>query len=328
MKYIFGPVPSRRLGRSLGIDPTVRPDGAKACNWNCIYCQLGRTHPLMGSREIFSPPQDMLRELDGALAGEAGHDVDWITFVGSGEPTINADLGEMLRGVKAMTPLPVAVITNGSLLSLPDVRKDLMVADAVMPTLDAGDELTFLRINRPHPQFGFTRHIDGLVAFRREYHGKIWLETMLISGLNDDEGSLTRLAKAIEKISPDEVHIVLPTRPPVEPWVRPSDDEGVLRARSILGRVARVVHPDEAYGDFSLNADTDPLEAVAKTLARHPMSDEELRRSLAQWGETNPDAILKTLVESGRAHQILRYDKVFWLGSLPVKATGEASDPA
>jgi len=201
MKYIFGPVPSRRLGRSLGIDPTVRADGGKACNWNCVYCQPGRTHTFTGSRETLSPSAEVLHELDGALAGEAGKNVDWITFVGSGEPTLSADLGEMLRGVKAMTPLPVAVITNGSLLSLPGVRNDLMVADAVMPTLDAGDELTFLRINRPHPQFGFTRHIDGLVDFRREYHGKIWLETMLISGLNDDEGSLTRLAKAIEKIA-------------------------------------------------------------------------------------------------------------------------------
>ncbi|OHD81589.1 MAG: hypothetical protein A3J97_07025 [Spirochaetes bacterium RIFOXYC1_FULL_54_7] len=282
MNYIFGPVPSRRLGRSLGIDPTARPGSAKACNWNCVYCQLGSTHHLMAERQRFFQPEAMLDELRKALV-ELADAVDWVTFVGSGEPTLNIDLGIMLRGIKAMTELPVAVITNGSTLSLPEVRADLAGADAVLPTLDAGNELTYLRINRPQHHYTFQSHIDGLTAFRQEYRGKLWLETMLVAGLNDDESSLEQLASIVEDIAPDELHLVLPTRPPTEPWVLPTDAEGLLRAMAILGRVTKVVHPDEAYGDFSLGA----------------------------------DALLQTLTRTGRVHMIRRYGKIFWLGSLP-----------
>ncbi|MBN2873696.1 MAG: radical SAM protein [Spirochaetales bacterium] len=316
MNYVFGPVPSRRLGRSLGVDPTARPGGHKACNWNCVYCQLGHTRHLMTGRERFFPPEAVLDELQSALKESQGG-VDWITFVGSGEPTLNIDLGAMLRGVKAMTSLPVAVITNGSTLCFPEVREELSVADAVMPTLDAGDERTFLRINRPQHLYSYKRHVDGLTAFRREYKGKLWLETMMIAGQNDDEESLERLAAVLGAIAPDEVHLVLPTRPPVETWVTPTDADGLLRAQAILGRVTKVVHPDAAYGDFSLGADTDPFEAAAKTLARHPMSDEELRRALNLWGAADADTVLQALAKSGRAHEIRRYGKVFWLGSLP-----------
>jgi wyosine [tRNA(Phe)-imidazoG37] synthetase (radical SAM superfamily) len=270
----------------------------------------------MAERRRFFPPEDMLDELRSALVEAAGG-IDWITFVGSGEPTLNVDLGVMLRGVKALTDIPVAVITNGSTLSLPEVRAELAVADAIMPTLDAGDERTYLRVNRPQHLYTFQRHVDGLTAFRKEYRGKLWLETMLIAGLNDDEASLERLASVVEGIAPDELHLVLPTRPPTETWVRPTDSEGLLRARAILGRVTTVVHPDQAYGDFSLGADADLREAAAKTLARHPMSDEELRRALELRGVVDTDTVLQALAESGRAHKIRRYGKVFWLGSLP-----------
>jgi wyosine [tRNA(Phe)-imidazoG37] synthetase (radical SAM superfamily) len=263
--YIFGPVPSRRLGRSLGIDPTpvgesshsclgshgvTAPCIRKFCNWNCVYCQLGRTRPYTKSRVAFFPPEAMFAELRETLQTEPSKNIDWITFVGSGEPTLNKDIGTLLRGVKAMTVLPIAVITNGSFLSLPEVREALSIADAVLPTLDAGSASLFRRINRPHPDFGFEGHVEGLVAFGREYAGKLWLEVMLIAGLNDDEASLEDLAAAIEQIGPDEVHLVLPTRPPVEPWVKPSDEGGITRAQNILGRVAPVLHPLKEYGDF------------------------------------------------------------------------------
>jgi len=236
----------------------------------------------MAERQRFFQPEAMLDELRKALV-ELADAVDWVTFVGSGEPTLNIDLGIMLRGIKAMTELPVAVITNGSTLSLPEVRADLAGADAVLPTLDAGNELTYLRINRPQHHYTFQSHIDGLTAFRQEYRGKLWLETMLVAGLNDDESSLEQLASIVEDIAPDELHLVLPTRPPTEPWVLPTDAEGLLRAMAILGRVTKVVHPDEAYGDFSLGA----------------------------------DALLQTLTRTGRVHMIRRYGKIFWLGSLP-----------
>jgi wyosine [tRNA(Phe)-imidazoG37] synthetase (radical SAM superfamily) len=338
MQYLFGPVPSRRLGQSLGIDPTVVPGKSKTCNWNCVYCQLGHTSPLESTRRRFFDPAMLVDELEAFLerapyrgtdtppggtnpeAVETSTDyqagIDWITFVGSGEPTLNIDLGFMIRAVKAMTTIPVAVITNGSLLSLPELREELAEADAVMPTLDAGDETTFLRINRPHHDFNFDRHLNGLVEFRKIYRGKLWVETMLIDGVNDDEKSLGLLARGLARLAPDEVHLVLPTRPPAESWVKPASGEGLVRARAILGPVCPVVHPDEAYGDFGLNAADDPLEAAARTLLRHPMSDAELRQSLGRWGAVDVDGVVCALEASGRGTRVERYGTVFWRGSM------------
>jgi len=128
----------------------------------------------------------MYEELRATLHSESAEDIDWITFVGSGEPTLNRDLGTMIKVVKTITSLPVAVITNGSLLSLSEVREDLSAADAVLPTLDAGSAALFRRINRPHPDFDFERHVEGLVAFGSEFTERLWLEVMLIAGINDD----------------------------------------------------------------------------------------------------------------------------------------------
>lgn len=326
MKYVFGPVPSRRLGRSLGIDPTppssqyahpamtidTRPDVTKFCNWNCVYCQLGRTRPFTTSRSSFFPPEAMFAELRETLNTKSPEKIDWITFVGSGEPTLNRELGTMLRGVKAMTDIPVAVITNGSLLSQQEVREELSVADAVLPTLDAGSEILFRRINRPHPDFSFNRHIEGLVAFRAEYKGSFWLELMLIAGINDDKSSLRDIATAIRRIAPDQVHIILPTRPPAESWVRPADEEGILRTCAILGEVAPVIHPDAGYGDFALCAGDDPLEAAASILARHPMSDKQLHHALSLWGFADPTEAIRRLADSGKAVEVRRFGTSFW----------------
>jgi wyosine [tRNA(Phe)-imidazoG37] synthetase (radical SAM superfamily) len=254
----------------------------------------------------------MLAELRETLSAETDDTIDWITFVGSGEPTLNSDLGTMLRGVKAMTDIPVAVITNGSFLASSEVRQELSVADAVMPTLDAGNAALFKRINRPPAEFSYRSHLDGLIAFGSEYKGKLWLEVMLMAGLNDGEAELEALAAAIALIAPAEVHLVLPTRPPAESWVRPTDDEGLLRARAILGRVARVVHPDEERGEFSLGAEADPVEAAAKIIARHPIDGDDLRRVLSRWGISDPEAAIRSLVETGRAVEVLRYGKNFW----------------
>lgn len=140
MKYVFGPVPSRRLGKSLGIDTIP----LKTCNWNCVYCQLGRTIPLNNKRSEYFPSDAILTELEQALASHSSGEIDWVTFVGSGEPTLHSGLGRLIRQVKTRTDLPVAVITNGSLFYLPEVRQDIGVADAVLPTLDAGTAELYL----------------------------------------------------------------------------------------------------------------------------------------------------------------------------------------
>ncbi len=206
MKYVFGPVPSRRLGLSLGIDPIP----LKTCNWNCVYCQLGRTKPLTNDRKVYIDPEEILAQTKDALEAHEPGEIDWITFVGSGEPLLHASIGPMVREVKALTDLPVAVITNASLLDLKEGREGLANADAVMPSLDAGSPELYRRINRPHPDITFERLLKGLVAFRREYAGRLWIETMLVRGLNDTEPALADLARAFGRIQPDEVHINLP----------------------------------------------------------------------------------------------------------------------
>jgi len=162
MKYVFGPVPSRRLGQSLGIDPVP----LKTCNWNCVYCQLGRSRPMVNERLEYFPPKDILADVEKALASHEPGEIDWITFVGSGETTLHASIGWLIREVKALTNLPVAVITNGALLYLPELRTELSAANAVLPSLDAGSAGLYRAINRPHPEVTFERLLDGLIAFR------------------------------------------------------------------------------------------------------------------------------------------------------------------
>ncbi len=311
MDYIFGPVPSRRLGLSLGIDPTPTPDSAqKACNWNCVYCQLGRTRSFTTTRRRFFPPQKMLDELRAALETEEAKGIDWITFVGSGEPALNSDLGLMIREVKAVTDIPVAVITNGSFLGDTQFRIELSAADAVMPTVDAGTATQYRQINRAHPGFCFEHHIRGLTKFRKEYSGKLWIELMLISGVNDDEASLRAIAEALNRIGPDEVHLLLPTRPPTETWVRPADEEGLSRARAIVGGVARLVYPQGV--EFERGAIPEPIEAAAAIIARHPMSDDELRRAMASWGVENIEATIRMMESSGKGVKVERHGTIFW----------------
>ena len=324
MKYVFGPVPSRRLGQSLGIDTIP----LKTCNWNCVYCQLGRTRPLVNERKEYYPSEEILTEVREALVAHQPGEIDWVTFVGSGEPLLHTSMGWLIRQVKGMTNLPVAVITNGSLLYLPGVRQELAAADAVLPTLDAGTAELYRKINRPHPEISFKRLIEGLVAFRKEYLGKLWVEVMLVKGLNDTEAALKEIAAALKNIQPDEVHILQPTRPPVETWVQPPDEEGLLRARAILGNIARVIHP--ASGSFDLSGAESLVDAVVGIITRHPMSEDELVQTLERWSPGEVDAALKELESSGRAQVIERYGCRFWSAAsarYPDEARSQAVPP-
>lgn len=324
MRHVYGPVPSRRLGRSLGIDPIP----LKTCNWNCVYCQLGRTRPLTLERKDYFPPQDILDEVAMALADCQSGDIDWVTFVGSGEPTLHASIGWMIRQIKELTDVPVAVITNGSLLYLPGVRHALSAADAVLPTLDAGSSARYRKINRPHPDHRLCQLIDGLVSFRAVYKGKLWPEVMLVRGLNDTKEALLDLAMAFHKIKPDRIHLNIPSRPPVETWVQPPTREGLMRAAAILGDVAQVVQP--AQGEFGRDPTEDLVGAVIQIITRHPMCQAELESTLAEWAPGMVDSALRELRRSGRAQVVDRLGTRFWSASAsyyPEQAQNLGTEP-
>jgi wyosine [tRNA(Phe)-imidazoG37] synthetase (radical SAM superfamily) len=305
MKYVFGPVPSRRLGRSLGVDPVP----LKTCNWNCVYCQLGRSVPMVSERREYAPTEDILAEISDALARRGG-EVDWITFAGSGEPLLHTGIGALMEGVKKMTKIPVAVLTNGSFLDLAEVRDALLPADAVLPSIDAGSAELFKKIDRPLPGFSFERHVAGLVEFRSAYRGAFWPEVVLVKGINDTEKALEDIAAVLLSMRPDVVHINVPTRPPAETWVEPPDDEGLMRAAAILGRVAPVIVPGEANvetGGFESLA-----EAIVEIVSRHPMREEEIRRALARWPADDVSAALAEAAAGGRVRTIERLGARFF----------------
>lgn len=324
MKYVFGPLPSRRLGQSLGIDTIP----LKTCNWNCVYCQLGRTQPVIYKRVDYFPPADILAEVQQSIETHPPGEIDWITFVGSGEPTLHAGIGWLIRQTKTLTNIPVAVITNGSLLYDPQVRYELAAADAVLPTLDAGSSTLYRRINRPHPSATFRRLVTGLIAFRRKYNGRLWVEVMLVRGLNDTKQALLDIVSILRRVEPDEIHISLPTRPPAETWVQPADEEGVLRALAILGEVAHVLHP--AAGSFDLSGHENLADAVISIITRHPMRQEELERTLEQAAPGQVSGVLAELERNGCAQVVERYGIRFWSAApshYPLEAQSAATDP-
>ncbi|HNT25016.1 MAG TPA: radical SAM protein [Anaerolineales bacterium] len=318
MKYVFGPVPSRRLGQSLGIDPVP----LKTCNWNCVYCQLGRSRPLVNERSEYFPREEILTEIKQALAYHKSDDIDWVTFVGSGETTLHTGIGWLIHQVKSITHIPVAVITNGSLLYQPDVRIELLAADAVLPSLDAGSNQLYQKINRPYPKLTLDRLLGGLIAFRKMYHGKLWIEVMLVRDFNDSEQALNDLAAMLKQIQPDEVHILQPDRPPVEKWVQAPDEEGLLRARAILstipgaknGNVAKVIH--WASGSFDLSGAESLADAIIGIITRHPMREEELVAALKNFSSEEVAATLAKLATSGKSQVVERHGIRFWSASL------------
>ncbi len=309
MQHVFGPVSSKRLGQSLGVD--VLPP--KSCTWNCIYCQLGKTREYVTERREFYPREEILEEIRQAVESPAA--VDWITFVGSGETTLYKGIGWLIRETKKLTDIPVAVITNGSLLYLEEVRNELLEADAVLPSLNAGSEELFERIDRPAPLLTYERHIEGLVAFRMVYHGKLWVEVMLIAGVNDTAEALQDIAVALAKVKPDTVHLVLPTRPSTESEVRLPSEEGIARARLVLSQVATVVHP--VKGSMNLKNTADIIETVTAITRRHPLQERELRHALDDLIPDEPDQVerlIGQLLGSGKFKTVTLQDgEVYWV---------------
>jgi len=266
--YAYGPVPSRRLGRSLGVSSIPH----KTCSYNCIYCQLGQTSKLSVKRESFYPKEDILSDIEKVMNPA---NVDYITFVGDGEPTLCKDLGWLIRSCKQKWQIPVAVITNGSLLFMEDVRQDLKSSDVVLPTLDAGSEEVYRTLNRPHASIGFEEMLQGQVDFRKEYPGKIWLEVMLVKDVNDSDESLMEIKDAIEQVKPDRIYISVPIRPPAKPGVRPPEPGRIIRAHEILGTTLDLT--DRESGEFGLDNFPDLRTTIIEICSRHPLREEQAR---------------------------------------------------
>lgn len=207
-RYLFGPVPSRRLGRSLGVDLVP----FKTCSYDCIYCQLGPTTCKTVERKPWVPLEAVVAQFQERLSSKP----DYITLSGSGEPTLNSQVGEMIAKIKTLTDIPVAVLTNGSLLWLKEVRRQLIGADLVIPSLDAGEEAEFQMVNRPHGEISFQNMLDGLVAFRQEFSGGYWLEVMVVGGYTDTVAQIEKLAACVDRIQPDRVQLNTVTRPGAE----------------------------------------------------------------------------------------------------------------
>lgn len=228
--YLFGPVSSRRLGRSLGIDLVP----FKTCSFDCVYCECGPTTDKTLHRQEFFPPEKIEEELDHFLS--TGPDLDFITFSGSGEPTLSLSIGRIIRFLKDKFPdYRVAVLTNGSLFHLSGVRDDVLHADIVLPTLSSTFPETFERIHRPAPGLSPSLVIEGLSRFRELFNGEIWLEVFIIPGLNTTDPELEGLQEAIQRIEPDRIQLNTLDRPGTEEWVRPADAEELLRIAHVLG---------------------------------------------------------------------------------------------
>jgi len=239
MKYIYGPVKSRRLGLSLGI--TLTP--YKICTFDCVYCQLGETTDKTQERKEYYKIEEILEELRSWLQNnsQAAGDLNYITFSGSGEPSLNIKMGELINQIKKLTPIPIAVITNASLINDPLVRQELLNVDLLVPSLDAVIPEVIARIDRPCLQIKIEDIINGLINLKKEFRGKIWLEVMLVKGINDDLRYIKKLKEAIDKINPDKIQLNSPVRIAKELNIPPVDKNKLEKIRGILGEKAEII---------------------------------------------------------------------------------------
>ena len=239
VRHIYGPVPSRRLGRSLGID--VVP--FKTCTYDCVYCQLGHTTNKTVDRREYISIDAVLEELERKLA--ADDRPEYVTLSGSGEPTLNACIGDLIGNIKGLTNIPVAVLTNGSLLWRTDVQDALLAADIVLPSLDAGDELSFLYVNCPHQTLSLERVVDGIAAFTRRFPGEVWLEVFLLAGITGVPSEAKKIAALARHIGPARVHLNTVSRPPVETLAVPLSADRMLDLKPLFpGRVDLIGEPE------------------------------------------------------------------------------------
>lgn len=281
---IYGPVTSRRLGLSLGVDMVPY----KVCSFDCIYCQIGRTKNPTVERRNFGFAEKIYNALQQKL--DAGVTADYITLGGSGEPTLNLEIGDIIRGIKKRTDIPVAVLTNGSMLWDQKVRQELRAADVVLPSLDGVDEETFTKINRPHPDISFARVVDGILSFSRAYTGKIWLEIFFVENINTSAAHVEKMKRLVQRISPDKVHLNTAVRPPAEAFVTAVDRNTLCAIADAIGNNASVIAEFKENPDATVEVAL-PEEALVNMLLRRPCTINDIATAL----NVNPSLAVKRL---------------------------------
>jgi len=312
--FAFGPVPSRRLGRSLGIN-NIPP---KTCSYSCVYCQLGRTSQLIANRQAFYKPKEIFKEVrrkvDEAIS--RNEKIDYLTFVPDGEPTLDINLGKEISLLRQIG-IPIAVLTNASLLWREDVREDLLEADLVSLKVDAVNKTLWMKINRPHKSLSLDKIFDGIVDFAEAFRGTIISETMLIDMIEyDDElrkiavflGELDRLEKA---------YIAVPTRPPTEKWVKPAKEETLNLAYQIFSerlgdeRVEYLIGYEGNAFAFTGNVKEDLLAITAVHPMRKEAVEEFLKKANAEW------RVVEELLHENLLVELEYEGKLYYMRKLP-----------
>lgn len=307
----FGPVPSRRLGQSLGIN-NIPP---KACTYSCVYCQLGRTLTMQVNRRRFYEPAEVANAVQDKVtkAIRAGEAPDYLTFVPDGEPTLDIHLGQEIE-LLASPGLPIGVISNASLIAQTDVQEDLMQADWVSLKVDAVEEEIWRRINRPHGSLKLASILEGGLRFAQMYGGTLVTETMLVAGVNDGEGHLGALGAYLAELQPSTAYLSVPTRPPAEPWVRAPDERMLTRAyqlvREKVGRVETLLGYEGNAFAFTGDVEEDLLAITAV----HPMRDDAVGDYLARAGSEWP--VVQRLVAENELVEVEHGGHTFYLRRL------------
>jgi wyosine [tRNA(Phe)-imidazoG37] synthetase (radical SAM superfamily) len=275
MKYLFGPVPSRRLGISLGVDLVPH----KVCSLNCVYCEVGKTTNLTIERREYVPIEGVIEELNNYLSQNP--ELDFITFSGQGEPTLNSGLEKVINFIKSNYPrYKVALITNGTLFWDKNVRNEVQKADVLLPSLDAVNKMTFLKLNRPNKNLQIDQIIEGLIRLRKEFKGKIYLEIFFVPGLNDTESELNLLKSTIQKIKPDIIQLNTLDRPGTENWVKPLPRERLEQIVKFFQPlpVEIISNPKARKQIQSFNQNIS--DQILETIKRRPVTDKDLSHIL------------------------------------------------
>jgi wyosine [tRNA(Phe)-imidazoG37] synthetase (radical SAM superfamily) len=305
-KYLFGPVPSRRLGMSLGVDLVPR----KVCSLDCVYCEVGKTTKLTTDRKEYIKYDKVVEELNHYFANNP--DPDYITFSGSGEPTLNSRLGEILQYIKQKKAnIPVAVLTNGTVFFEKEVRSVLLNADVVLPSLDAATESVFRKINRPEKGLTIGTYIEGLVEFRKEFKGKIWLEILILPNYNDSDEEILELKKAIELIKPDSVQLNTLDRPGTISDLQSATKEKLEHIAEVLDfkNVVIIASAPERKNNEAYRDDTEAV--ILETITRRPCTLDDLIKILGlHINEINK--YLDVLEEEDRIERVEQNRGVFY----------------
>lgn len=292
MGQIFGPVPSRRLGFSLGVDTIP----FKTCSLDCIYCQLGRTINKTIQRKEYIAADDISREIEEVL--REGKRIDYITFSGSGEPTLNSEIRRMISRIKELTSIPLAILTNGTLLYRPRIREDLMEADLVIPSLDTVTQEIFEMVNRPHPSLKIEKVITGIDSFSQEFNGKVWLEIMVVKGINDSLEEIEKAAQVIKQMNLEKIQLNTVVRPPAEEFARPLTREDLNNIKTVLGKKCEIIAEFKRATQKAYKRDVE--KRILSMVKRRPVTLVDISHSLG----LHRNEIIKYVETLEKKHQV------------------------